>query len=280
MSARKFRVTGTPAAARIACGLLGSLFLAIGCSAPPSRGEAGAAQGQPDTTLAAPAPADTAAPAPASSTTTSSDTTAMAPAAADTAGRAGSDQATAATNSSRTSSADSTRAAQIARAPRGRPNSSRQDSMHMKPPAAAAAGTTSAGSTAAGSTSAGAAANQEGPPPQILHDKYHPAPHDTISETAYQGWKQFELNCARCHGEFGVGSSFAPALVNSLKSDGPIPTKAIFVATVCAGRPAKGMPSWCALGMEPQTMNEIYEYLKGRADGKIGVGRPAVKSGT
>ncbi|HEX5386678.1 MAG TPA: c-type cytochrome [Gemmatimonadales bacterium] len=114
---------------------------------------------------------------------------------------------------------------------------------------------------------------------QEVHDKYHPQPLDTISVEAYQGWKQFELNCARCHGEYGVGSSFAPALVNSLKDDGPIPTKAIFVATVCAGRPAKGMPSWCALGLEPEKINNIYAYLKGRADGKIHIGRPAVKSG-
>src|SRR3954447_23905138 len=73
-------------------------------------------------------------------------------------------------------------------------------------------------------------------------DAYHPAPRDTIPQEAYQGWKQYELNCSRCHGEFGVGSSFAPALIVSLKDDGTIPTKEAFVQTVCAGRPEKGMP--------------------------------------
>jgi len=116
-----------------------------------------------------------------------------------------------------------------------------------------------------------------------VRDEYHPAPRDTISVEAYQGWKQYELNCSRCHGEYGVGSSFAPALVVSLSDSGrfrtgEIATKELFIATVCGGRPAKGMPSWCALGLEMDKMQNIYAYLKGRADGKIRLGRPAVRA--
>lgn len=102
-------------------------------------------------------------------------------------------------------------------------------------------------------------------------------PRDTISAEAYRGWKQYELNCSRCHGEFAVGSSFAPALVQSLKTDGTVPTQADFVTVVCAGRKEKGMPSWCEAGLEMDKIMAIYEYVKGRADGKIHVGRPAVK---
>ena len=102
---------------------------------------------------------------------------------------------------------------------------------------------------------------------------------DTIPQNAYQGWKQFELNCSRCHGEYGVGTSFAPALVVSLKNDGTIPTQELFIQTVCAGRPDKGMPSWCALGLEMDKIQRIYMYLKNSADGKIGIGRPAVRDG-
>jgi mono/diheme cytochrome c family protein len=109
-------------------------------------------------------------------------------------------------------------------------------------------------------------------------DAYHPAPRDTIGVEAYQGWKQYELNCSRCHGELGVGSSFAPALVVSLTDSGTINTKELFVQTVCAGRPDKGMPSWCALGLEMDKIQNIYAYLKGRADGKIHLGRPAAKA--
>jgi mono/diheme cytochrome c family protein len=112
---------------------------------------------------------------------------------------------------------------------------------------------------------------------QEVHDEYHVAPRDTVNVDVYNGWKQFELNCSRCHGDYGVGTSFAPALVVSLKEGGTVPTQEVFMTTVCAGRPDKGMPAWCALGLEIDKIQRIYMYLKGRADGKIGIGRPAVK---
>jgi mono/diheme cytochrome c family protein len=112
---------------------------------------------------------------------------------------------------------------------------------------------------------------------QQLRDEYHQAPRDTVSQDVYDGWKQFNLNCARCHGEDVQGTTIAPHLIVSLR--GPINTKELFIQTVCAGRPAKGMPSWCALGMELPTMEKIYAYVKGRSDSKIAAGRPAVKPG-
>ena len=111
-----------------------------------------------------------------------------------------------------------------------------------------------------------------------LRDEYHRAPLDTVSQQVYDGWKQFNLNCARCHGEDVQGTTIAPHLVTSLKPGGPINTKELFVQTVCAGRPAKGMPAWCPLGLEMDKIEAIYSYVKGRSDGKIRPGRPAVKS--
>jgi mono/diheme cytochrome c family protein len=112
-----------------------------------------------------------------------------------------------------------------------------------------------------------------------LRDQYHQAPLDTVAQEVYNGWKQFNLNCARCHGEDVQGTTIAPHLIVSLRPDGPINTKQLFVQTVCAGRPAKGMPSWCALGMDMEKINQIYSYVKGRSDAKIHPGRPAVKPG-
>jgi len=114
---------------------------------------------------------------------------------------------------------------------------------------------------------------------QELRDAYHQAPRDTVSQDVYDGWKQFNLNCARCHGEDALGTTIAPHLIVSLKPDGPINTKELFVQTVCAGRPAKGMPAWCALGLGMDKINDIYLYVKGRSDAKLAPGRPAVKSG-
>ena len=112
---------------------------------------------------------------------------------------------------------------------------------------------------------------------QELRDEYHQAPRDTVTQEVYDGWKQFNLNCARCHGEDVQGTTIAPHLIVSLRPDGPINTKELFVQTVCAGRPPKGMPSWCALGMDLPTIQKIYAYVKGRSDSKIAAGRPAVK---
>ena len=113
---------------------------------------------------------------------------------------------------------------------------------------------------------------------QELRDQYHSAPRDTVSQEVYDGWKQFNLNCARCHGEDVLGTTIAPHLIMSLKPNGPINTKEAFMQVVCAGRPARGMPAWCSLGMEPATIDKIYSYVKARSDGKMAPGRPARKA--
>ncbi len=112
-----------------------------------------------------------------------------------------------------------------------------------------------------------------------LRDPYHRAPLDTVPQQVYDGWKQYNLNCARCHGEDVMGTTIAPHLLVSVKPEGPINSKELFVQTVCAGRPAKGMPAWCPLGMETPTIEAIYAYVKGRADAKLRPGRPALKAG-
>jgi mono/diheme cytochrome c family protein len=110
-----------------------------------------------------------------------------------------------------------------------------------------------------------------------LRDQYHQAPLDTVTQEVYDGWKQFNLNCARCHGEDVLGTTIAPHLIVSLKPNGPVNTKELFVQIVCAGRPEKGMPAWCPLGMEMEKIQAIYAYVKGRSEGNIRPGRPALK---
>ena len=110
-----------------------------------------------------------------------------------------------------------------------------------------------------------------------LRDQYHQAPLDTVTQDVYDGWKQFNLNCARCHGEDVLGTTIAPHLIVSLKPNGPVNTKELFVQIVCAGRPEKGMPAWCPLGMEMEKIQAIYAYVKGRSEGTIRPGRPALK---
>jgi mono/diheme cytochrome c family protein len=110
-----------------------------------------------------------------------------------------------------------------------------------------------------------------------LRDEYHRAPLDTVTQQVYDGWKQFNLNCARCHGEDVQGTTIAPHLIVSLRPDGSIPTKELFMQTVCVGRPEKGMPAWCPLGLEMSKIEAMYAYVKGRSEGKLHQGRPALR---
>ena len=40
----------------------------------------------------------------------------------------------------------------------------------------------------------------------------------------------------------------------------------------------KGMPSWCALGMEMPTIDKIYAYVKGRSDAKLAAGPTSTRN--
>ena len=138
--------------------------------------------------------------------------------------------------------------------------------------AGAPAETTTAAPAPAESAQASAPAAEAG---GGLRDAYHQAPRDTVTAEVYDGWKQFNLNCARCHGEDVLGTTIAPHLIVSVRPGGATDTKEAFVQTVCAGRPEKGMPAWCPLGLEMEKINAIYAYVKGRSEGKIAPGRPA-----
>jgi mono/diheme cytochrome c family protein len=149
---------------------------------------------------------------------------------------------------------DSSRARQVARAPRANPS------------APAPAGSTKAKPD----TQSAAAAS----PP--LRDAYHQPPKDTVSQQVYNGWKQFNLNCARCHGEDVMGTTIAPHLIDSFRSGKVDHTE--FWNVVHGSRMQKGMPNWSGIIPDDQ-LEAIYQYVKGRSDGKIGPGRPAVKGG-
>jgi methanol metabolism-related c-type cytochrome len=92
----------------------------------------------------------------------------------------------------------------------------------------------------------------------------------------FSGYLRYNASCISCHGPDGSGSSFAPALADSLKTM----SYDQFLNIVTNGRKDvsassdKVMP---ASGTDPNVMcfvDDIYAYLKGRADGAIARGRP------
>lgn len=118
-----------------------------------------------------------------------------------------------------------------------------------------------------------------GADPTPTPDPYHPAPRDTVDLAAYKGWQQFSLQCARCHGEDAQGTSFGPSLLVALRPDGHAPTREKFLSVLTDGRPDKGMPSAAKMGVDSAYFEGLYQYLKGRSDGRLHGGRPARREG-
>lgn len=106
-------------------------------------------------------------------------------------------------------------------------------------------------------------------------DPYHPPPRDTVDVPLYRAWQQYQLQCARCHGEDAQGSSFGPSLLVGLRPDGNVPTRNEFLDVLVHGRKDKGMPDVTKTGIDSVHFDGLYRYLKGRSDGQLHGGRPA-----
>lgn len=161
-------------------------------------------------------------------------------------------------------SAAERRRAEIQRAPRANPTRGK------RPPVSKDAATADS-ARARSDTGTGRAAA-----PRPLRDAYHQPPRDTVSQVIYDGWKYFNLNCARCHGEDVTGTTIAPHLIDSFRS-GKV-DKAEFDRVVHGSRAAKGMPNWTGI-IDDAKLNAIYEYIKARSEGKVHPGRPALRPG-
>lgn len=98
----------------------------------------------------------------------------------------------------------------------------------------------------------------------------------TVDWYTYSGFRRYHSECHVCHGPDGEGSTYAPALVESAKRL----NYPEFLQIVASGRQVVGaaqqnvMP---ALGDNPNVMcyiDDIYVYLKARAEGGLPRGRP------
>jgi mono/diheme cytochrome c family protein len=89
----------------------------------------------------------------------------------------------------------------------------------------------------------------------------------------YNGFRRYHADCHVCHGPAGLGSSYAPALLESLK----VMSWGDFVNVVISGREGldnRVMPSFAKNVDIVKNLSDIYAYLKARADGVIGANRP------
>jgi mxaJ protein len=117
-----------------------------------------------------------------------------------------------------------------------------------------------------GAQQGGSGSGSTEPPYRVQDNKLGPK--------AYEGWVRFSAFCERCHGPGGIGSAQAPDLAAAIKSL----TKAQFEHIVRCGLTGNVgigvMPPW---GDNPNIapyVDDLWSYLKARADDAIGPGRP------
>jgi mono/diheme cytochrome c family protein len=99
-----------------------------------------------------------------------------------------------------------------------------------------------------------------------------------VSPTEYEGWRQYSVNCARCHGQDVLPNPVAANLLISLAPGGPIDTPEKFSQVVSEGRTHRGMPAFKST-MSPDQIQAVYAYVKGRAEKRITPGRPVKPGG-
>lgn len=109
---------------------------------------------------------------------------------------------------------------------------------------------------------------------------YHIDDDGTVDWYTYSGFRRYHSECHVCHGPDGEGSTYAPGLIDSLKTM----SYDDFLVTVAAGREVMAadkqsvMP---ALGDNANVMcyiDDIFVYLKARAEGVLPRGRPAKRA--
>lgn len=118
--------------------------------------------------------------------------------------------------------------------------------------------------------SAGLVAANEDAPEYVVQD-------GLVDKATFNGYRRFHGTCHACHGQDAMGGSFAPSLVESLKTvDYPS-----FVDTVTNGRQSTSstgaVSAMPAFGHDPNIMkyiDDIYRYVKARSDGVLDTGRP------
>ena len=91
-----------------------------------------------------------------------------------------------------------------------------------------------------------------------------------VDAKIYNGFRRYHAGCNHCHGPDGMGSTIGPPLVDRL------PEIEAFRLVVREGR-SNGTSVMRGFAGDPNVapyVDDIYAYLKERADGTLGRGRP------
>ena len=113
----------------------------------------------------------------------------------------------------------------------------------------------------------GAAADEQ--KPYVVED-------GVVDWYTFSGFRRYHSECHVCHGPDGLGSTFAPALLDSMKTM----SYDDYLDVVVNGREKVGAAQQSKMPAFAENLNvmcfvdDIFAYLKARADGALGRGRP------
>jgi len=108
--------------------------------------------------------------------------------------------------------------------------------------------------------------SQDGP----VTGKFYEITDGKVDARTYNGFRRYHAGCNHCHGPDGMGSTFAPSLVESL------PGVETFRRIVRHGQ-ANGTSIMKGFAADPNVapyVDDIYAYLQARADRALSPGRP------
>ena len=95
----------------------------------------------------------------------------------------------------------------------------------------------------------------------------------TVNKETYLGWRTFAANCQVCHGGSGLGSTFAPNLLERFNATVDYPRFLLVLENGYTGQ-VGAMPAWKSKRDVMGNADNLYRYLRARADGKLPAGRP------
>ncbi len=95
-----------------------------------------------------------------------------------------------------------------------------------------------------------------------------------VDKETYVGWRSYATNCQVCHGGSGLGSTFAPNLLDRFNKEGVDYGRFKHVITNGYTGKMGAMPAWNKNNAVMKDLDNLYRYLQARADEKLPQGRP------
>ena len=93
-----------------------------------------------------------------------------------------------------------------------------------------------------------------------------------VSRNVYQGWRIYHSVCNHCHGQDALGSTFAPNLLVSMRR---LSYREFRLVTEEGTTSSVGvMPGYKDNPNVARWIDELYSYLRVRAEGRLPTGRP------